>query len=245
MAPDVPNANRVIRARRRQHPAVAAIGHRVHAVGVADQRRAARRGERDVPESDRAVFAHRGEHLAVGPERDAVDLVDVTGEGAPSLRGLLATFHRRIVSSAPPEASVLPSGLNAIVDTAPTWPVSGAGAAMAVQRPTTGSCRRLRPTRPRSPEGRRPRSTRHWCDWLAASRAGDGPRRPTAAPSIVADRHQPPTVRANATPCTPSVWPVSGAPSRRWVATSHSRIRSSPQPAAIVRPSGLNARALT
>ena len=51
----------------------------------------------------------------------------MTGERrSGGLGGLLVRFHRRIVSSSPPEASVPPSGLNAIVDTAPTWPVSGA-----------------------------------------------------------------------------------------------------------------------
>ena len=38
-----------------------------------------------------------------------------------------------------------------------------------------------------------------------------------------------------------SVWPVSGAPIGRWVATSHSRTVPSPLPLASVVPSGLNA----
>ena len=62
---------------------------------------------------------------------------------------------------------------------------------------------------------------------------------------ILAGRRQPPTVQAERHVGDAGAWPVSGAPSRRCVATSHSRIRSSWQPAAIVRPSGLNARALT
>ena len=76
-----------------------------------------------VPGNDGVVCAGRYEGVAVGAEDQAAHAVGVPGEGGTTARrSRLATSHKAIVPSLPPEASVRLSGLKANVVTGPMGP---------------------------------------------------------------------------------------------------------------------------
>ena len=212
----------------------------VHRVGVAGQRVADGLAGGRVPQPHRVVVAAGGDARAVGAERHAVHRARCGRSAAAPTGWPVAASHSRTVLSSLPEASRLPSGLNATLITASGVPGRAAGRrAGRCPRPTPApSCRRCR-RRCAVPSGLN--ATLYTVLGVAgerlADRAGRWPR-PTPAPSRRRCRRRCGVPSGlNATLDTASVWPVSGWPTGWPVA----RV---PQPHRLVATAGGDPRAV-
>ena len=94
-------------------------------LGVAGQRLADGLAGGRVPQPHRVVGAAGGEPGAVGAERHAGHRARCGRSAAGRSGWPVAASHSRTVLSSLPEAMRVPSGLNATLDTASVWPVSG------------------------------------------------------------------------------------------------------------------------